>query len=67
MNSPNFALKVASVIFLFFGVLQMVRLLTRFEVVVGGYPMPWLSHLIALVIAGGLGIWMWRLARSLRR
>lgn len=67
MNSPNFGLKVASVIFLIFSVLQLVRLLTRFQLVVAGYPMPLTSSAIALVIAGALGIWMWLLARSVSR
>lgn len=67
MNSANLGLKVASVIFLIFALLQLARLLSRIDIVVGGYSMPLASNAVALVIAGALGIWMWRLAKSVSR
>jgi hypothetical protein len=64
MNSQTTGLRVASVVFGLMAIAQLVRLLIRPEVLVAGYSMPLWPSVLALVILGGLSVWMWRLART---
>jgi hypothetical protein len=43
---------------------QLGRLLIRPEVLVAGYSMPLWPSVLALIILGGLSVWMWKLART---
>jgi hypothetical protein len=43
---------------------QLVRLVMRPEVLVAGYPMPLWPSVLAFIILGGLGIWLWKLAHT---
>jgi hypothetical protein len=64
MKSQIFGLRVAGTIFALVCLGQLLRLATRAEVVVAGNRLPlWLSAL-AVVIAGGLSLWLWRLSRT---
>ncbi len=64
MKSQILGLRVASTVFGLVCLGQLLRLATRAEVVVAGNRLPlWLSAL-AVVIAGGLSIWLWRLSRT---
>ena len=64
MKSQIFGLRVASTIFGLVCLGQLLRLATRAEVVVSGNQLPlWLSAL-AVVIAGGLSFWLWKLSRA---
>jgi hypothetical protein len=62
MNSTLVGLRVAAVVFGFVALLQLMRLVTQFEVTVDGHIVPFWPNAIALVIAAGLSAWMWRLS-----
>ena len=64
MKSRIFGLQVAGTIFGLACFMQLFRLLTQMEIVVGGYPIPLWASGIAAVIAGGLSVWLWRLAKQ---
>ena len=63
MNSQITGLRVASVIFALMAIAQLVRLVIRPEVLVAGHPMPLWPSALALIVLGGLSLWMWKLAR----
>ncbi len=63
MNSPQFGLRVASVLAGLVAVAHVLRLLARLTVVIGGIPLaPWVSA-GGVVVAGLLCFWFWRLSR----
>jgi len=64
MNRQTTGLRVASVVFGLMAIAQLVRLLIRPEVLVAGYSMPLWPSVLALIILGGLSVWMWKLART---
>jgi hypothetical protein len=64
MNSQTTGLRVASVVFGLMAIAQLVRLLIRPEVLVAGYSMPLWPSVLALILLGGLSVWMWKLARA---
>ena len=64
MNSQIQGLKVAGFVFGLMALAQLLRLVLRPEVLVAGHHVPlWLSGL-AVVILGGLSLWMWKLSRT---
>src|SRR6266487_600999 len=62
MNSQTTGLRVASVVFALFALGHVVRLINHARVIVGTHHAPMWVSVVALIIAGGLSIWMWRLA-----
>jgi hypothetical protein len=62
MTPQTTGLRVASIVFALFAIGHIVRLLTHSEVVVGACHIPMWVSVVTLIIAGGLSIWMWRLA-----
>jgi hypothetical protein len=62
MNSPMVGLRVASAVFGIMCLGQLLRLLTRAEIVLAGHQIPLWPSAVAVVIAGGLSLWMWRLS-----
>ena len=64
MNSQTTGLRVASVVFGLMAIAQLGRLLIRPEVLVAGYSMPLWPSVLALILLGGLSVWMWQLART---
>jgi hypothetical protein len=62
MGSRIVGLRVAGVIFGLVALAQLLRLQTRVEVLVAGQPLPLWPNVVALVVAGGLSFWMWRLS-----
>lgn len=62
MNSQIIGLRVAGVIFGLMCLGQLARLLIRPEILVAGYQMPLWPSVVAVVILGGLSIWLWKLA-----
>ena len=62
MSSHILGLRVAGTVFGLMAVGQLIRLATRAEVRVAGWFVPfWLSGL-AILVAGGLSCWLWRLS-----
>jgi hypothetical protein len=64
MNSQTTGLRVASVVFGLMAIAQLLRLLISPEVLVAGYSMPLWPSVLALIVFGGLSLWMWKLARA---
>jgi hypothetical protein len=62
MNSQTVGLRVASVIFAIVCVAQLLRLVTRVEVLVAGHAVPLWPSAVAALVAAGLSFWMWKLS-----
>jgi hypothetical protein len=62
MYSEVVGLRTAAVIFGLVCLLQLVRLVTGFDVMVAGHAVPLWPNAIAFVIAGCLSGWMWMIA-----
>ncbi|PYK64436.1 MAG: hypothetical protein DME50_13550 [Verrucomicrobia bacterium] len=62
MNSPTTGLRVASIIFAIFFLGHLLRLINHATVIIGSYHIPMWVSIVALIIAGLLSIWMWRLS-----
>jgi hypothetical protein len=67
MNAPVVGLRVASAIFGLMCLAQLLRLVTRVEVLVAGHQMPLWPNAVAFVFLGGLSIWLWRLSSTASR
>lgn len=67
MNSQIFGLKVAGTVFGLLGLAQLLRLVMRPEVLVAGYQLPLWPSGLAVVILGGLSLWMLKLSRAVAR
>jgi hypothetical protein len=66
MDSQILGLRVASIIFGLMSLAQLLRLVIP-EVLVAGHRMPLWPSVLALVILGGLSIWLWKLSRTVPR
>ena len=55
---------MASVVFGLMAIAQLVRLVIRPEVLVGGHLMPLWPSVLAFPFLGGLSLWMWILSRT---
>ena len=64
MSSQKTGLRVASVIFGIFAIGHVLRLINQTQVSVGTHSIPMGVSWIALITAGILCIWMWRLSKS---
>jgi len=65
MNSQSLGLRVASLIFGLMCLVHIYRLLfSHFTVQLGSHQLPILGSGIAVIVTGGLSIWMWRLSSS---
>jgi len=64
MNSQILGLRVAGALFGLMALAQLLRLLIRPEVLVAGYTMPLWPSALAVVVLGGMSLWMWKLART---
>jgi hypothetical protein len=62
MNSPTTGLRIASVLFGIFAIAHLLRLINHAQVTVGTHTIPMAVSWIALVVAGILCIWFWRLS-----
>lgn len=62
MYSEIVGLRTAAVVFGLVCLMQLIRLLTGFEVMVAGHVVPLWPNAIAFLIAGGLSGWMWTIA-----
>jgi len=66
MGSQILGLRIASIVFGLMFLAQLTRIIIRPDVLVAGHHMPLWPSAFAVVILGGLSIWMWRLARPPR-
>jgi uncharacterized membrane protein len=64
MDSPIVGLRVAAVVFALVCLAQLFRLVFRPEVLVAGHLMPLWPSVLAVIVAGALSAWMWRLATA---
>jgi ABC-type lipoprotein release transport system permease subunit len=62
MNSQSLGLRVSGTIFGLLALAQLMRLLIQPEVLVNGYQIPLWPSVLALVVLGGMSLWMWKLA-----
>ena len=62
MKSSVLGLRVASVVFGLMSLAQLARLLIHPQVLVAGHEMPLWPSVLAMVVLGGLSLWMWKLA-----
>lgn len=62
MKSQILGLRVSGTLFGLMALAQLMRLLIRPEVLVNGYQMPLWPSALALVVLGGLSLWMWKLS-----
>lgn len=62
MNSQRTGLRVASLVFAIFALGHIVRLFNHARVTFGSYDIPMGVSVVALIIAGTLCIWLWRLS-----
>lgn len=58
------ALTVSGVVFFLMALLHLSRLVFRFNVVFGDYPVPLWVNGIGLILAGGLSYWMFQARKS---
>ncbi len=64
MNSPPFGLRVAGTIFGLVCLAHLVRLVLRFQLMLGSYAVPLWMNGVAFVITGLLAFWLWHLSMS---
>jgi hypothetical protein len=64
MNSQILGLKVAGIIFGLMCLAQLLRVVTGLEVLVAGHRLPLWPSGLALVILGGMSLWLWKLSRT---
>ena len=61
-NRKILGLRVAGTVFGLMSLVQLGRLVIRPEVLVAGHVMPLWPSMLALLLLGGLGIWLWSLS-----
>jgi len=64
IHSRTQGLRVASVIFGLMAIAQLGRLALRPEVLVAGHALPLWPSMVAVIVLGGLSVWLWKLTRS---
>jgi len=62
MNSPAVGLRVASLVFGVMCLAHVLRIITRFQLILGGYSVARKFSAIAVLITGALCVWLWVLA-----
>ena len=62
MKSQIFGLRVAGTVFALVCLGHLLRIITQVDVLVAGCLIPVWVNAVGAVIAGGLSVWMWRLA-----
>jgi hypothetical protein len=67
MNSPQVALRVASVFAAFICLGHFVRLIIQTEVTIGVYHLSLWPSAVVFLGSGWLSIWFWRLSAQIRK
>jgi hypothetical protein len=55
---------VAAILFWLIALVQVLRVLFRVEVTAGGVNIPLWVSILAVIVLGALGIWLWRERRE---
>ena len=66
MSSPATGLRLASLLFAIFAIAHIVRLIGHVQVTVDAIQIPMWVSVAALIVAGFLSIWFWRLSARAR-
>jgi hypothetical protein len=64
MSSMIRGLRVASTVFALVCLAQLLRVLFKLEVVVGGHRIPLWASAAVMVFTGCLSLWLWALSRN---
>ncbi len=64
MKSQIFGLQVAGTVFALVCLGHLLRIVTRADVLIAGRQIPVWVNVVGVLIAGGLGLWMWRLSKT---
>ncbi len=64
MKSQILGLRMAGTVFCLMALAQMARLLIQPEVLVAGHRLPLWPSVLAFLVLGGLGLWLWWLSRT---
>jgi hypothetical protein len=67
MRSQTLGLRVAGAIFALVCLGHLLRVLTRADVIIAGHQVPLWETMVAVVVAGALSGWMWRLSATASR
>ena len=62
MSDVRFGLRVSAVIFAIITVGHLIRVAVQLELRIAEQPIPMWPSILAAVIFGFLGVWMWRLS-----
>jgi hypothetical protein len=62
MSSPATGLRVASLLFAIFAIAHIIRLIGQVQVTVDAIQIPMWVSVVALIVAGLLSSWFWRLS-----
>ena len=62
MSSPATGLRLASLLFAIFAIGHIIRLIGHVQVAVDAIQIPMWVSVVALIVAGFLSIWFWRLS-----
>ena len=62
MSSKNLGLRVAGTVFGLMCLAQLMRLVMKVGIVIGGHRLPLWPSVLAFLILAGLSLWMWRLS-----
>ena len=54
-------LRISGLLFGLVAIGHLVRMVRRWPLLVGGYPVPAIASLVALIGAGLMAVWAWRL------
>ena len=55
-------MRIAAILFAIFAIGHLVRLLTQTTVLLGTHQVPMGVSVVALIVAAGLSLWMWKLS-----
>ena len=64
MNTRAIGFRIASLIFALMVLAHLLRLILRVAVVVGHHTIPMWTSGVAIVVAGALSIWLWKLSKK---
>jgi hypothetical protein len=62
VTDQRFGLRLSAVIFVIIAVVHVIRMAVHLELRIGDQPIPMWPSVLATIIFGSLGIWMWRLS-----